>query len=565
MSLRSGNNPEQLSRKELKKLVTNYSKNQQELINAKNTIDRYVEIQERVNKGVDYLISTQDMESLTSRATEVVKDVMEVERVIIALKEHKNESVNHIGFDSDEEAESTAECLKNLMESIGSNRPTQLTHNDISNCPVLSTYQTMLYRGFKAPQHDVQYCIVCLTSSHYASLYGGKTDYEIETFENLAEQIHSLVKNVLDRQSLVQERNKYRDIINNMGLGLLEVDLQERILTTNHAFTQMSGYERSELIGIEPSSIFLPDEASTDDIAHVIQSRFDGITTTYTTNVRTKSGEHRTWLISGSPSYNSRGRVNGSIGFHLDITEEKKRTEELVKTNTALQRANEELDTFVYRVSHDLRSPLLAVIGLTEIAQKQLSESNGLSPSNLLDMIMDKVKNLDDTIVSILHYSRNSRLPSKPSKWNLHKLLSRVLFDTQHLEKGVDIICNLNGLDEVFSDQMRWELIIRNLLANAVKYSDFSKEKSWVSFEITRDDSQYLMVFEDNGIGIAEDAQQMIFKMFYRASSTVEGSGLGLYIVDDAVKKLGGEINLTSELNVGTKIMISLPIQSLDQ
>lgn len=552
------------SRGELESILRNNSRIQQELIDARNLIDKHLEIQERVNKGVDSLISTQDIESLTTRATEVVKEVIEVEKVLIALKEDKKESIFHEGFDSDKEAEDTAECLKNLMESIGSSRPTLLTHTHVANCPILSTYHTMLYRGFKSPLHNIEYCIVGLTTPNYASLYGEKTKYEIETFENLAEQIHSLVKNVLDRQSLVIERNKYRDIINNMGLGLLEVDDQERIITTNNAFTEMSGYERSELIGNVPSSLLLADKDSKNDMSHVVQNRLDGTTTNYTTDIRTKSGDLRTWLISGTPRYNSVGRVNGSIGFHLDITEQRERTVELIEANTALQRANEELDTFVYRVSHDLRSPLLAVIGLTEIAQNELGKPNSLPPSNLLDMIRDKVKNLDDTIVSILHYSRNSRLPSEPSKWSLQKLLNRVLFDTQHSKKGVDVICNLNGLDEVFSDQMRWELIIRNLLNNAVKYSDFSKEKSWVSFEITRDDSQYLMVFEDNGIGIAEDAQQMVFKMFHRASSAVEGTGLGLYIVDDATRKLGGEINLTSELNVGTKIMISLPIQSLD-
>lgn len=563
MSSKSKAKLAQTSREELESILRNYSRNQQELIDARNVIDKHLEIQERVNKGVDSLISTQDIESLTTRATEVVKEVIEVEKVLIVLKEHKKESVFHEGFDSDKEAEDTAECLKNLMESIGSSRPTLLTHTHVANCPVLSTYHTMLYRGFKSPLHNVEYCILGLTTPTYASLYGEKTKYEIETFENLAEQIHSLVKNVLDRQSLVLERNKYRDIINNMGLGLLEVDDQERIITTNQAFTEMSGYERSELMGNVPSSLLLADKDSKNDMSHIVQSRLSGTTTTYTTDIRTKSGDLRTWLISGTPRYNSVGRVNGSIGFHLDITEQKQRTVELIEANTALQRANEELDTFVYRVSHDLRSPLLAVIGLTEIAQNEIGKPNSLSPSNLLDMIRDKVKNLDDTIVSILHYSRNSRLPSEPSKWSLQKLLNRVLFDTQHSKKGIDIICNLNGLDEVFSDQMRWELIIRNLLTNAVKYSDFSKEKSWVSFEITRDDSQYLLVFEDNGIGIAEDAQQMVFKMFHRASSAVEGTGLGLYIVDDATRKLGGEINLTSELNVGTKIMISLPIQSL--
>ena len=555
---------EQKTSKEYLKLLESYSRHHQELINAQNTIDKQLEIQIRMNRGVDRLIESRDLPTLLEKVPEIVKDVITVEKVLLTMNDNKQVSFFHEGFESEQELIKTVRCVENMSESIKSNKPQVLTKDDMSHCPVLSTYNSMLYRRFETARHGFEYCIVALTSPDWVDLYGEKTEYEIETLEILGEQIHSLVNNVYENRALLIERDKYRDIINQMGLGLMEVDNQEHIVTINDAFCQMTGYDRTELKGMKPSDLLIEDKTAQEDINHVTQSRLKGLATTYSVDVKIKSGEVRTWLISGSPRYNPEGLVIGSIGFHLDITEEKKRTQELYTSNKTLKKANQKLDTFVYRVSHDLRSPLLAVIGLTQIARGNLEESADKTALKLIDMIGDKVRHLDEIIVSILHYSRNSRLAPSPSRWDIKKLLNSILSNAQQAEKEIDVMINLNGIDEVYSDQMRWELIINNLLNNAVKYSDSSKENSWVSFELTQNDDHYRMVIEDNGVGIPEKAQQRVFEMFYRNSSIADGSGLGLYIVDDAVKKLGGKITLASEEHVGTRITISLPLNKLD-
>lgn len=555
---------EQKTNEDYRKLLESYSRHHQELINAKNTIDTQLEIQTRINRGIDRLIESRDAPTLLEKVPEIVKDVITVEKVLLAMNDHKGVSYFHEGFESEQEVIETVSCAQNLLESIKIDIPQIITQADMSQCPVLSTYESMLYRRFETAKHGFEYCIVALTSDRWVDLYGKKSEYDIETFEILGEQIHSLVNNIYENRALLIERDKYRDIINQMGLGLMEVDNQERIVTINDPFCQMSGYDRTELIGMKPSDLLLEDKTSKEDVNRIIQSRRNGVATTYSFDVRIKSGEVRTWLISGSPRYNSEGLVIGSMGFHLDITEQKKRTQELYSANETLQKTNKELDTFVYRVSHDLRSPLLAVIGLTQIAKGNLEKSTDKTVLGLINMIGDKVRHLDEIIVSILHYSRNSRLAPSPSRWSIKELLKTILDNTQQAEKEIDMIFNVNGIDEVYSDKMRWELIINNLINNAVKYSDPSKENSWVSFELTQNGSQYRMVIEDNGVGIPKKAQQRVFEMFYRNSSIADGSGLGLYIVDDAVKKLGGKITLTSEEHVGTRVTISLPLTKID-
>ena len=555
---------EQKTNEDYRKLLESYSRHHQELINAKNTIDTQLETQTRINRGIDRLIESRDAPTLLEKVPEIVKDVITVEKVLLAMNDHKGVSYFHEGFESEQEVIETVSCAQNLLESIKIDIPQIITQADMSQCPVLSTYESMLYRRFETAKHGFEYCIVALTSDRWVDLYGKKSEYDIETFEILGEQIHSLVNNIYENRALLIERDKYRDIINQMGLGLMEVDNQERIVTINDPFCQMSGYDRTELIGMKPSDLLLEDKTSKEDVNRIMQSRRNGVATTYSFDVRIKSGEVRTWLISGSPRYNSEGLVIGSMGFHLDITEQKKRTQELYSANETLQKTNKELDTFVYRVSHDLRSPLLAVIGLTQIAKGNLEKSTDKTVLGLINMIGDKVRHLDEIIVSILHYSRNSRLAPSPSRWSIKELLKTILDNTQQAEKEIDMIFNVNGIDEVYSDKMRWELIINNLINNAVKYSDPSKENSWVSFELTQNGSQYRMVIEDNGVGIPKKAQQRVFEMFYRNSSIADGSGLGLYIVDDAVKKLGGKITLTSEEHVGTRVTISLPLTKID-
>ena len=555
---------EQKTNEDYRKLLESYSRHHQELINAKNTIDTQLETQTRINRGIDRLIESRDAPTLLEKVPEIVKDVITVEKVLLAMNDHKGVSYFHEGFESEQEVIETVSCAQNLLESIKTDIPQIITQAGMSQCPVLSNYESMLYRRFETARHGFEYCIVALTSQSWVDLYGKKSEYDIETFEILGEQIHSLVNNIYENRALLIERDKYRDIINQMGLGLMEVDNQERIVTINDPFCQMSGYDRTELIGMKPSDLLLEDKTSKEDVNRIMQSRRNGVATTYSFDVRIKSGEVRTWLISGSPRYNSEGLVIGSMGFHLDITEQKKRTQELYSANETLQKTNKELDTFVYRVSHDLRSPLLAVIGLTQIAKGNLEKSTDKTVLGLINMIGDKVRHLDEIIVSILHYSRNSRLAPSPSRWSIKELLKTILDNTQQAEKEIDMIFNVNGIDEVYSDKMRWELIINNLINNAVKYSDLSKENSWVSFELTQNGSQYRMVIEDNGVGIPKKAQQRVFEMFYRNSSIADGSGLGLYIVDDAVKKLGGKITLTSEEHVGTRVTISLPLTKID-
>ncbi|MCG9791626.1 PAS domain S-box protein [Flavobacterium algicola] len=129
-------------------------------------------------------------------------------------------------------------------------------------------------------------------------------------------------------ESLEIEKEKYRSIIANMNLGLIEVDLEDNITLANQSFIEMSGYSLDELMGKKANSLFIDPESQTIlDSKKALRS--EGITDSYEVKALNKNKEKKTWLISGAPNYNIEGEVIGSIGIHFDITSQKEQEQQL--------------------------------------------------------------------------------------------------------------------------------------------------------------------------------------------------------------------------------------------
>ncbi len=249
--------------------------------------------------------------------------------------------------------------------------------------------------------------------------------------------------------------------------------------------------------------------------------------------------------------------VTGLTIYSRDITQYYE-AEHLLKTkNEELIKINEELDRFVYSASHDMRAPLMSIKGLTNIMKK---ESGGENLTQYLNLIDKSINKLDLFITDITNYSRNSRLEIETSRIDLEALVNESIESLKYMEEAdkVPISIHVRSVTDFYSDARRVSVVFNNIVSNAIRYYN-SWKKSYLRIEILVDERQAVVSFEDNGIGIADEFQDRVFKMFFRASFESKGSGLGLYIVKNTVDKLGGKISVQSKLGEGTTFTIVLP------
>src|SRR5258706_15085928 len=238
----------------------------------------------------------------------------------------------------------------------------------------------------------------------------------------------------------------------------------------------------------------------------------------------------------------------------------KEQDETLRNQNEELVKINKELDSFVYSVSHNLRSPLASVLGLVNVAML-----DGLKDRDMVEgyfqMIKKSISKLDGTLKEILNYSRNARSDVVISEINLDQLVRQSFAEMKYLQGHHDISKKIDIGNTVpfYSDGYRLSIILANLISNAIKYCDEGKDNSFIQVSATITPAHAIVHILDNGMGIQRDHLPEIFTMFYRATEKSEGAGLGLYIVKETLERLHGRIAVTSRLGEGTDITLTLP------
>jgi signal transduction histidine kinase len=228
--------------------------------------------------------------------------------------------------------------------------------------------------------------------------------------------------------------------------------------------------------------------------------------------------------------------------------------------NAELKKINMELDKFVYSVSHDLRAPLLSMLGIVQISEEEAAD--GFIKDNL-GFLKDSIHKLDGFIKDILEYSRNSRTDVQKQEIDFKEMLMDITNNLKYMgtndARQVDIKYEINNQQLFLSDKSRISIVLNNLISNAIRYHDPQTDNPFVDVQIDMSDTETGIIVKDNGIGISKENQEKIFDMFYRVSENSVGSGLGLYIVKEIVEKLNGQIEVESEPGKGTAFSIHIP------
>ena len=237
---------------------------------------------------------------------------------------------------------------------------------------------------------------------------------------------------------------------------------------------------------------------------------------------------------------------------------------QLFGQNIELKETNQELDRFVYSVSHDLSAPLKSILGLVNISKLN---SNPEDHKLYFNKIETSVIKLDEFIKEVLDYSRNKRLESTLEQFGLNELCAEILESLKHMEGYQNIDVDLSDLStsQIRSDKTRVKIILNNLLTNSIKYQKHLPEhQSYIRISSKKKDSTVVIEIEDNGEGIKPEIQEKIFNMFYRGHEKSKGSGLGLYIAREAAEKIDGTIAVKSHYGVGSTFTLELKDKNLN-
>jgi len=247
-------------------------------------------------------------------------------------------------------------------------------------------------------------------------------------------------------------------------------------------------------------------------------------------------------------------------GVVVDITPIKQLTQNLEKSNKDLIKTNSELDQLVYRTSHDLRTPISSLLGLHNLLDGMIRNP---AQKELLGLMKGQLNQLDGIIGDIITYRKISQLGLSKNKINLKKMIVHILESLKFLDNfsKISMTISVTGSGEFVNDERNVQVILNNIISNAIKYSRVNITDPFIKIEatVTRDKAE--IIVEDNGIGINKKFQNKIFEMFYRATNHSAGSGLGLFIVKESVDKLKGKVELVSKLQHGSRFIFTIPNQ----
>ena len=233
--------------------------------------------------------------------------------------------------------------------------------------------------------------------------------------------------------------------------------------------------------------------------------------------------------------------------------------EEVNVKNKELEKTNKELDRFLYSTSHDLQSPLSSIKGLINVARYDTTDHRTHA---YFDKMTDRVNSLENFIKDIIDYSKNDRTHVAIELTDMNVLLNEVTENLKYVNgaEAIKIKKDVQLEKPVEIDKSRINVVLSNLLANAIKYHDSSKTNQWISIEVSNSNQSLKIRVSDNGSGISEEHQNRIFDMFYRGTLKSTGSGLGLYIVKEAVEKMKGAISVYSKLGEGSSFLVEVPL-----
>lgn len=567
-------NPEELYQKylDLQLRVTRFSSIEQELINTRDQLDHELVMHKRLLEFNTEALKLNSEKEFIQLVAESVIDICEsqIAYVYFLHKDKQQEERILEGVRRKDEAAIVGEIEK-IIRDHKTAHGIKVVHESTEHAEK-NVLKSCMFSSTIDIGSDVSILLAAANSNEKAPFYPAINDRSKILFSVFVQQVEAILSNIIIAQQNRQqmhtiaeaqiELKKLSLIATKTKSGVIISDKHGRIEWVNNSFEQTTGFKLEEVIGKKPKEFLQSDLTSQEDKNKMAKALAAKESVEVTVLNKSKSGHHYYNQLAITPVFDEKGKHINFIALQKDITAEENYKKELIQKNTELEKINKELDQFIYSISHDLRSPLLSIKGLLSLIETSVDEDE----TKLYHGLIGKsVGRLDNTILEILEYSRNSRVDVHRDEFNLQNMIEQQFQDLSYIaEEGIDLKVFSDSSPIIFSDKTRVETLLKNLISNAIKYRKKNNFTSFVHVKIRREGEVYIIDIIDNGEGISELNQKRVFEMFYRASSSSQGTGLGLAMCQEIVKKLNGEIKLTSQVGEGTTITLILPNNPLN-
>ncbi len=333
--------------------------------------------------------------------------------------------------------------------------------------------------------------------------------------------------------------------------------------------TATSGQEGLEIMANHPIQLVISDQRMpnmtgtqflkqiADNYPDVIRIILTGYSDYEATLEAINNGKVYKYLTKPWETEDLKEIIDGALGIY-QLRRENAR---LLKS---LQKVNTELDRFVYSASHDLRAPIASLLGLMNLAKRS---DDPQEIKELLKIGEKVLAQLEIFIKEIADYSRNVKTGIQSQEIDFKTFFEDILDHYKFYDESEKIqkIIQVEQKAAFRSDMARLKVILKNLVSNSIRYADTDKPMPFLKLSALVTDNQVVIEVSDNGRGIASHHLEKIFEMFYRATDSKTGSGLGLFIVKETVMKLRGEIEVSSEYTEGTTFTLRFPFIQADE
>ena len=460
-----------------------------------------------------------------------------------------------LGFDS------SSELLGQNMHALIHSKHQDGTPYALTDCPI---------------QQSVEAGISVHLSEEYFWRKDG-TSFPVDYWSSPIRQGDEIVGAVVIFEDATQKLQAERThaellaIVESSGDAIIGTTLDGIIKSWNRAATRLYGYEADEAIGNSYSEFIL--KGVPDESAELEEIRDGWTVHSYESRRERKDGQQIEVGITESGIRDPRGNLVGVASIERDITQWKRREADLNQARLDAEIANQAKSEFVANISHELRTPMNAVLGMLRIA---LEESLPAALRDYLATARESAETLLLILDDLLDFSRmqSGKFELDPEPFHLRETVEnamRTLANRAH-EKGLEFAFDVDSSvpDRLEGDGFRLRQVIMNLAGNSIKFTDSGEVFVDVK-KVAENDTQVTVEcrVRDTGVGIPAEFLERIFDPFTQVDASTtrsrSGSGLGLSICQELVEKMGGEITATSTLGQGTEFCFTAVFGILEQ